>query len=111
VPEFPVDPTDLLRAVDRQIRAAIGTTTGTADVSAAINRLADEAARLNRNIEELKPTIEALERHLGRSTVVVDSVQGIQQIIRRTMGGGSKPSTDTPGDPEPGSADPGEPLR
>jgi hypothetical protein len=105
VPEFPVDPTELVRMVDRQLRAAIGTTMGASEVSAAINRLADEAARLNSNIEALKPTVEAIERHMARSSAVVDSVQGIQQMIRRTVGGRSaNEQPDRTSSEQPGSS-------
>jgi hypothetical protein len=93
MPDLPVDPAEFLRALEK-LRAAVGSTTGTAEIAAAIHRLADEAARMNDHIEQLRPTIESLERHLARSMPVVDSVQGIQQMIRRTMGG--RPPGDGP---------------
>jgi hypothetical protein len=121
VADLPLDPTEILRAIDR-LRAAILPGVGdampqavesAAEITAALHRLTDEVARLNANIEAAKPLIESIERQVSRSMPVFDSVQGIQQAIRRTMGGrssGEAPSEGPPAGPSEGpAAGPSEP--
>jgi hypothetical protein len=103
VPDLPVDPNEILRALDR-LRGTIGGTANigdslsratdrAGDITTAINRLTNEVARMNANVERYGPVIESIEKQISRSMPVFDSVQGIGQAIRRTMG---KPPGDQP---------------
>jgi hypothetical protein len=105
VPDLPVDPNDILRSLDR-LRGTIGGTAsigetlsraaeGAQDVSAAINRLADEAAKLNENFDRYGPVLQAIEQQISKTTPMLDSVQSITDAIRSRI---ARPQGDKPGD-------------
>jgi hypothetical protein len=91
MPEFPIDPNDLLRRLD-QLWSALNTPGQVGDrageIVAAINRLADEVAKLNENVQRALPVIESVDENLKRAMPMVDSFQqagqGIQ-ALRRSM--------------------------
>jgi hypothetical protein len=97
VPEFPVDPSDVLRGLEllRSALVAPGqvgdwlprAVDQAADVTAAINRLTDEVAKLNAHVERSLPILESVDQHVQRAMPVIESLQAEKGFLalRRSM--------------------------
>ena len=99
MPEGSSNPSDLIRGLEI-LRGAfvsggnVGDSLPAAmeragEVRAAIDRLTDEVAILNRHVERALPVIESFERQFERALPLLESIKraehGIQQVMRRTF--------------------------
>jgi len=104
MPDGPSNPYDILKGLET-LRSVFTSPAGAVDslpaavarageVREAIDRLTEEVAALNRNVERALPVIESFEQQFGRVLPLVESIKraerGIQRVVRRGTGGTHK---------------------
>jgi hypothetical protein len=75
MPDFPVDPAELVRGLEN-LRSALLSPGNT-----------EEVAKLNANVERALPLIESIEQDVKRTMPVVDSLQSLRRSRRRRQPG------------------------
>lgn len=118
MPDFPVDPSDLLRGLEllRSALVAPGQVGDSlpravdraAEVTSAINRFTDELAKLNAHIERALPIIESLEQQVERAMPVIESLQSEKGFLalRRSVRRAAREA-----EPEPAVQAPAQPRK